>query len=251
MHTIFISDIHLHEENKELTQLFLNLLNALPKALDALYILGDLFELWLGDDAMSSYQQSIVNAIRDRTAEGLPIYFMHGNRDFLINTIFAKQSGVQLLAEHVVIDLYGKKTLLLHGDTLCTEDRQYQKYRKIVRHSFIQKLFLLIPVNIRKKIANHIRQRSKNYTSQVKLNLIDANNDAAIKLMQKNKVLQLIHGHTHRPAIHLNYIDDDLFSRYVLADWDKNGYLLIASNNGTLRFATLNLDSAIGLEILT
>ena len=160
MTTLFISDLHLSAERPDMTACFLRFMAEDTKNIDALYVLGDLFEMWIGDDEDSPFLQQIKQAFKTLTDSGVPCYFIHGNRDFLIGKRFSHQTGVQLLPEHCVIELYGKPTLILHGDTLCIEDEAYQRYRKKVHNKFIQWLFFRIPLSRRIKIGEKFRSKS-------------------------------------------------------------------------------------------
>ncbi len=151
MTILFISDLHLSAERTDITDCFLTFMKKETKGIDALYVLGDLFEMWIGDDDDSPFHQQIKSAFKQLTDSGVPCYFIHGNRDFLVGKRFSLETGVQLLPEHTVIDLYGKPTLILHGDTLCTLDDDYQRYRKKVHNRFIQWLFFRLPLSYRQK----------------------------------------------------------------------------------------------------
>lgn len=222
--TLFISDLHLDENHPEIASIFLQFLQNTAPLSDALYILGDLFEAWIGDDDLSPFHQSIIHALHDATSKGLPIYFIHGNRDFLISDAFLQATGCQLLAEETVIDLYGTRVLLMHGDTLCTHDRNYLRVRKKLRHPFIQKLFLLLPLFLRRKIANRMRAKSQGYTQSAPHWIMDVADDEVQRVLGKHRLELIIHGHTHRPAFHA--------ARIVLAAWHTQGNMLAWDNEG-------------------
>ncbi len=197
-YTIFISDLHLEESHNQKTNAFLEFLATTAAHADALYILGDLFEVWIGDDDNTLYNKKIKAALKSCP---IPIYFMRGNRDFLIGEKFAQETGCQLIEDPTKIDLYGIPTLLTHGDLLCSKDISYIKYRKLAHNSKCRRLFLLLPLKVRKWIANYLRNKSINaqkLKSTVEKNVVIA---TAIKLMLEYQATQLIHGHTHRPAI--------------------------------------------------
>jgi UDP-2,3-diacylglucosamine hydrolase len=241
-HTLFISDLHLEPAHPGITHLFLSFLQNQAAHADALYILGDLFAAWLGDDDSSEFNQEMMTALRALTAKGVPVYFMHGNRDFLIGKKFLQQSGCRLLTDPTVIDLYGTPVLLMHGDTLCTEDKMYLRYRYFARNIFLQKIFLSLPLSYRKKIANYLRSEPQsqnvgatggrpleNTNEYGRAPLAPTNMDAVQseidRVMQQHNVQLLIHGHTHRPAIYTN--------RIVLSDWhDDKGNVLVCAPDG-------------------
>ena len=154
--TLFVSDLHLDESQPEITTQFLQLLHQLQPSVDALYILGDLFESWIGDDYEVPHYQQIITALKSVTARGTPIYFLYGNRDFLIGKKFLRETGCQLLPDETKIFLYGQPVLLMHGDTLCTKDIAYMKARKKMRNRYLQTLFLLLPLSVRINIATTV-----------------------------------------------------------------------------------------------
>jgi UDP-2,3-diacylglucosamine hydrolase len=197
-HTIFISDLHLHESATKKTTAFLKFLATTAAQAEALYILGDLFEVWIGDDDNSPFTKKIKAALK---ATAIPIYLMHGNRDFLIGEKFAQETGCQLIEDPTKINLYGIPTLLTHGDLLCSKDTSYIKYRKLAHNPKCHKLFLLLPFKLRKYIANYLRNKSIKAQTLKSTAEKDAVTTTVIKLMRGYQVTQLIHGHTHRPAI--------------------------------------------------
>lgn len=216
--TLFIADLHLDEKQPHITHLFLRFLETQTAKADALYILGDLFEVWVGDDENTPLQGKVKHLLRTLSQQ-LPIYFIHGNRDFLLGSHYARQAGMQLLSEHETINLYGKPTLIMHGDTLCTRDVRYQKFRKKVRKRLYQKLFLQLPLKTRQKIASKIRAKSKMNTQQTDLSIMDVTPSETVKQMTLANVELLIHGHTHRPAIH----ELTTGKRAVLPAWHQVG----------------------------
>lgn len=221
-HTLFISDLHLEPERPEITYCFLNFLKNQALKAESLYILGDLFEVWVGDDNPSSFNRTIIKAIREVAEHNVSVYFMPGNRDFLIGNQFAKETGCQLLKDPTLINLYGTPTLLTHGDQLCTKDRKHQVFRKYTQHPFCRYVFLKLPLGLRKKIAQVIRQKSKKHTAYIPDDRMDATPKAVLSELKKYGAIQLIHGHTHKPAIH----EIGLQKRYVLGDWNNNGSAL-------------------------
>jgi len=226
MSTIFISDLHLDPQRPEITDCFLTFLEDSADRIEALYILGDLFEAWIGDDATDPEQQMIVAALKRFTDSGRPCYFMHGNRDFLIGSRFSDDSGVQLLAESTVINLYGEPVLLLHGDTLCTDDHRYQMFRRIVRNSWLHALYFAIPISARRALVSWIRKSSTSEIAQKPDQITDVNQHAVESTMRQNGVNKLVHGHTHRPAVHSFTLDQQPASRIVLGDWYTQGSFL-------------------------
>ncbi len=232
MPTLFISDLHLSQERPEIAALLLTFLQQHAVNAEAVYILGDLFEVWLGDDMILPEYQSAIEQIHVLADTGVPVYIMYGNRDFLMREQFEKLSGAKLIYEPYIIDLYGTKTLLLHGDTLCTDDVEYQKFRTMVRNPLWQDEMLAKPPAERLAMAKKLREISKTETAQKENDIMDVNQDAVLQEMRKHKVVNLIHGHTHRPDTHDFEIDGAKASRIVLADWYKTGsYLSVDKNN--------------------
>lgn len=240
MRTLFISDLHLDNSRADITQLFIGFLNSEAIRSDALYILGDLFETFIGDDENTALQQQVAESLSTLRQKGVPVYFMHGNRDFLIGKTFAKQSQITLIPDPTVIDLYGTKTLLLHGDTLCTQDTKYLTFRKIVHNRFLQKIFLARSLEKRRAMAEKARSMSKAHTSNAALSILDATPEEIPRIMKKHHVHQLIHGHTHRPALHYFWIKSQLYSHIVLSDWENRGHFLEYEANGVCRLKFWN-----------
>ena len=232
MSTLFISDLHLSGERENITELFINFLDQRASQADALYILGDLFEVWLGDDFIKpDYQQSLLT-MKQLSESGLPLYFMSGNRDFLMTEKFTELSGATLLNDPTIIDLYGTPTLLMHGDTLCIDDVEYQKFRKMVRDPLFISDFLSKSVEERIAISAKYREISKTETASKKMDIMDVNQQQVEDSMIENKVNQLIHGHTHRPAIHDFTAGGKPMKRIVLGDWYKQGSVLSCNDKG-------------------
>lgn len=241
MTTLFISDLHLDCKHPELAHLFEIFLQQHARGIDALYILGDFFEIWFGDDIQNDFQKQIIQRLKTYTDSGIPTYFMVGNRDFLIGQQFANESGCILLADPSIIDLYGTATLLKHGDDLCSLDVKHQWYRRLTRNKLIQKLFLTLPRKTREDIGNGIREKSMQRVRQLDYNLLDATQEQIQAEFTKHKVTQFIHGHTHRPTIEYFQSQDKSVCRMVLSDWGKLGNYLLCEPNGTKRlvyFAT-------------
>ena len=202
MATLFIADLHLQTEEPAITAGFLRFLRGEAKSADALYILGDLFEAWIGDDDPNPLHREIAAAIKVLVDSGVPCYFIHGNRDFLIGQRYARESGMTLLPEEQVLNLYGRNILIMHGDTLCTDDTGYLAFRAKVHTPWIQKVFLALPLFIRNRIAARMRAGSKAANSSKSMTIMDVNPQAVVKVMEKHRVQWLIHGHTHRPDVH-------------------------------------------------
>jgi UDP-2,3-diacylglucosamine hydrolase len=230
----FISDLHLRPEQPEMVQLFLQFLQDQSRdgELEALYILGDLFEAWIGDDFVPPGADTVIAALAQLTRGGTSVYFMHGNRDFLIGDEFSAHTGCQRLPEYHVIDLYGTPTLLMHGDLLCTDDVDYMKFRAMVRNAQWQQDFLSKTVAERMAIAQTARTESQQKTQQMATDIMDVNQDAVVQTMKKWQVPQLIHGHTHRPNIHELTIDGNPAKRIVLGDWYEQGSVLVCDRQG-------------------
>ena len=229
MATLFIADLHLQTEEPAITAGFLRFLHGEARSADALYILGDLFEAWVGDDDPNPLHSEIACAIKSLADSGVPCYFIHGNRDFLIGKRFATESGMQLLPEEKVLDLYGRRVLIMHGDTLCTDDPGYLAFRAKVHTPWIQKLFLALPLFIRRRIAQKMRDDSKAANSSKSMEIMDVNAQAVVEVMEKHHVQWLIHGHTHRPDIHTLDANGETAHRVVLGAWHTQGSMVKVS----------------------
>jgi len=232
MATLFISDLHLEEGRPDISQIFFNFLKNEAIKADALYILGDFFESWIGDDDLSAFNLSVMDALNNAVKSGLPIYIMQGNRDFLLGKKFMLASACTSLPDEHVINLYGERTLLMHGDTLCTADIAYLKFRKKSRMWFFQKLFLFKSLEKRRAIAANMRAASQAYTSTAPEVIMDVTQTEVERIMNKHRVKHLIHGHTHRPAKHLFNLNEKAASRTVLAPWHEYGSVLICDEKG-------------------
>lgn len=240
-HTLFISDLHLSEDFPATAELLFQFLKNTAQEADALYILGDFFEVWVGDDDRSDFNERIKDALREYTDTGIPTYFMRGNRDFLIRKRFAKETGVTLLKEPSVINLYGQRILLLHGDSLCTLDQKHQKSRKIMHNTFYQTAVLhLLPLKLRRYYGNRFRSASAERKSNMADNIMDVTFEEVVSVLSNNQTKIVIHGHTHRPAIHKFTVNNEAAQRIVLGAWhDKGNYLKIdqEANMALLDFA--------------
>ncbi len=236
MTIIFISDLHLDETHPSSKDTFLTFLTQCTQQAKALYILGDFFETWIGDDDLTPFNQIIINALRSATDQGLAIYFMHGNRDFLIGKKFLQTTACQLLPDEYVIDIYGTPTLLMHGDTLCTDDIHYLKARKKMHCWILQKLFLLKSLKKRRIIAQHYREKSKSHIAKLPDNIMDVTQAEVERVMNKHQVQHLIHGHTHRQATHSFQLQNKPATRTVLGAWHDKGNALICKADGQQEF---------------
>ena len=241
MSVLFISDLHLEAERPDIVRAFLHFLNTRAAGAEALYILGDFFEVWVGDDGMDDFQRSIASALRRLSDSGTRIYLMHGNRDFLLGKGFCREAGCTLLKEGSVVELYGEPVLLLHGDSLCTRDESYQRLRKRLRNPFSLWLLRNLPLATRHKLARKLRDASRMRTREKAADIIDVTPEVVPQVMAERRVRTLIHGHTHRPAVHKLQIDGRNAQRIVLGDWDRQGWVLEVDAQG-YRLAAFPLD---------
>jgi UDP-2,3-diacylglucosamine hydrolase len=230
--TLFISDLHLEDASPDRTEWLATFLTGPASEASALYILGDLFEFWIGDDALSSTAQHVAKALGNLGSAGVNCYFMHGNRDFLVGKKYASLAGLELLPEELVIDLYGTPTLLLHGDSLCTDDVEYQALRRQVRNSDWQAGVLALSIEERLQMATRAREASKQHTSTSSMEIMDVNRQAVVEAFGRHGVLRMIHGHTHRPARHSVDLQNGTAERIVLSDWYDQGSFLRVSEDG-------------------
>lgn len=229
---LLISDLHLEEERPDITRAFLHFLDTRARHAEALYILGDFFEVWIGDDAMTPFQQGIAQALRRLADSGTRIYLMHGNRDFLLGKAFCREAGCTLLGDPHTVELAGEKVLLMHGDSLCTLDIGYQKMRRLLRNPL--SLFILrnLPLDTRHRLARKLRSESRSQTRMKASDIVDVTPDEVQRVMARYGVKRLIHGHTHRPDVHALQVDGQPAKRIVLGDWDKQGWALQVDENG-------------------
>lgn len=229
---LLISDLHLEEERPDISRAFLHFLETRAIHADALYILGDFFEVWIGDDAMSPFQHSIAQALRHLSERGTRLYLMHGNRDFLLGKKFCQAAGCTLLPDPCVIELNGERVLLMHGDSLCTLDIGYMKLRRWLRNPI--SLFILrnLPLSTRQKLARKLRNESRTQTRMKASEIVDVTPDEVPRIMAEHSVRILIHGHTHRPATHSLQVNGEAAQRIVLGDWDKQGWALQVDRQG-------------------
>jgi UDP-2,3-diacylglucosamine hydrolase len=224
--TLFISDLHLTGEQPQTLTLFLKFLRHQAVHAETLYILGDLFETWLGDDTVATEMKAVLEGLTTLTGSGVPVQVMAGNRDFLMGAGFEAASTCHLLSEPTVIDLYGTPTLLLHGDTLCTDDIDYQQFRCQVRNPAWQREFLARPVAERLAMGRQARAESTARVREKSAEIMDVNPRAVEETLRRHGVQRLIHGHTHRPAVHEFHLDGRPATRIVLGDWHARGSVL-------------------------
>lgn len=231
--TLFISDLHLCASRPAITEAFISFMQDTASKVKTLFVLGDLFEYWAGDDDTDdAFHQLIISAFKNASDAGVKIFFMHGNRDFLIAQGFCRQAGITLIEDPTMIDLQGKKTLLSHGDSLCVDDVAYQQFRNQVRDKKWQTEFLNQPLQLRKQQIEAIRARSEQEKTQKSMDIMDVNADAITALLRKHQPDLLIHGHTHRPNLHTIELDGRLISRWVLGDWYEQGSYLACDEHG-------------------
>jgi UDP-2,3-diacylglucosamine hydrolase len=233
--TLFISDLHLDGSRPDITDQFLEFLQAEAAKAQALYILGDLFEAWIGDDDPDADKQRVIRALRSLTHGGVPCYVMHGNRDFLLGSRFCGETGTRLLKDGTVIELYGRRVLLLHGDTLCTDDHAYQRLRRTMRNPLVKLILRSLSLHQRQRLAQRMRAGSKAHIDamdQAAPYIMDVNVQAVVRTFQQYNVDCMIHGHTHRPAIHRVDVAGHTATRIVLGDWYDQGSVLTWDETG-------------------
>jgi UDP-2,3-diacylglucosamine hydrolase len=233
LHSLFISDLHLCASRPAVTDAFLNFLKTEAKQAEELFILGDLFEYWAGDDDLDhSYHQNIILALK-ALSQNTAIYFIHGNRDFLVGEAFAEATGASILADPTALNLYGHRVLLSHGDALCTDDVEYQAFKKLVRSQDWQTKFMRQPLTQRKAQIEELRKKSEQEKSYKSSMIMDVNAQAVEKMLQDFNYPEIfIHGHTHRPAVHQLNLASKHCSRIVLGDWYEQGSCLRLDDSG-------------------
>ncbi|PFG55912.1 UDP-2,3-diacylglucosamine hydrolase [Vibrio sp. ES.051] len=243
MMTLFISDLHLTPSRPDITQCFATFMRTEAVDADALYVLGDLFEFWVGDEDNTPFANQVRTEFKTLTDHGVPVFFIQGNRDFLLGERFCKDTGITLLDEVCTIDLYGTKAVILHGDTLCTDDIDYQKFRKTVHQPWLQWLFKHIPWFIKKKIVSKVQSDIRGDKKSKPLDIMDVNQSEVEKVMSQNGVNLMIHGHTHRPDTHFFDINGTKKIRIVLGDWYTQGSVLQV-NSDTFELQTRPFDTS-------
>jgi UDP-2,3-diacylglucosamine hydrolase len=232
-YSLFISDLHLCANGPKTTRLFHHFLEHSTAPAEALYILGDLFEYWAGDDDLGTpFHLEVTRALRALPSQGTRLYLMHGNRDFLMDQQLAAACGATLITDPLLLNLYGTPTLLTHGDALCTDDIAYQEFRQQVRSSTWQQQFLSQPLAQRKEQIEQVRKMSTAEKQQKSESIMDVNLNAVHELLHANHYPRIIHGHTHRPAHHLHHLDGHTCDRWVLGDWDTHANALRCDAEG-------------------
>nr|MBO2511191.1 UDP-2,3-diacylglucosamine diphosphatase [Gammaproteobacteria bacterium] len=239
---LLISDLHLEEKRPDITRAFLHFLDTRARQAEALYILGDFFEVWIGDDAMSPFQRRIAQALHALSETGTRIYLMHGNRDFLIGRDFCRAAGCTLLADPTRVELNGEPVLLMHGDSLCTRDLGYIRLRRWLRNPLSLWLLRHLPLATRQKLARKLRQESRAQTRMKASEITDVTPEEVPRVMAAHGVRTLIHGHTHRPAIHRLEVEGQPAQRIVLGDWDRQGWALQVDDQEGFRQTPFALD---------
>jgi len=233
MHSLFVSDLHLAVERPHIVEQFFSFLTGPARSAEALYVLGDLFEHWLGDDNFEDpLNADVARAIASLAASGTAVLFMHGNRDVLVGGEFARRAGARLLDDPTLVDLYGTPTLLMHGDTLCTDDVDYLQFRAYAHNPQNQARFLGMPLAARRAEMDALRARNVNAKLGKSAEIMDVNGSAVEAVLRKAGYPRLIHGHTHRPTRHVHEVDGHVCERWVLADWYENGSYLRCDASG-------------------
>jgi UDP-2,3-diacylglucosamine hydrolase len=230
--TLFISDLHLDPGAPAIARQFLAFLEGEARSAEALYVLGDLFEAWLGDDDPDPAARDIVAALRRLTDSGVPCFVMHGNRDFLIGRRFCAETGARLIEDGTIVERGGEHLLLMHGDVLCTDDRNYQRLRCIVRNPVVQWILRRLSLARRRALAARMREGSRMHIGAAAPEIMDVNAQAVAEAFRASGVRTLIHGHTHRPAVHELTVDGKPVRRIVLGDWHAQGSVLAWSASG-------------------
>jgi len=238
--TYFVADLHLTDERPAATGRFFRFLQEEVAGADALYILGDLFEAWIGDDHDEQVAHDTARQLKALVDAGTPVYFMHGNRDFMLAQAYAALSGMTLLADPTRIDLYGTPTLLMHGDTLCTDDVAYQTFRRRVRRPWVLALLRRLPHTLRRRMARQARAGSESAKAGKPAAIMDVNANTVVRVLREQHCCRLIHGHTHRPAQHIHAVDGRDCERWVAPDWYARwGYVVCDAQGCALAVADL------------
>ncbi len=236
MSVLLISDLHLTEERPEANERFIGFIEDRARAAEALYILGDFFEYWIGDDDLGEpFNAVIAGLLADLTRRGVPVSLMHGNRDFLIGERFCAATGARLLEDPSLVEIAGVKTLLMHGDTLCTDDVEYQAWRRKARDPAFQAQFLARTLPERRQAIMGMREKSKQVVQEKAAEIMDVSEEAVRQALRRHGVRRLIHGHTHRPGRHALEVDGERCERWVLPDWyGRGGYVEVGSGGPRL-----------------
>jgi len=234
MQRFFIADIHLNQNEPEITTGFLHFLQTLPNNSE-LYILGDLFDYWIGDDIADPLSQEVSEQLNKLKLRNIQTYFIHGNRDFLLGRRFAKLCAMTILPEVSILNHKNDNIVILHGDLLCVDDLSYQKFRRKMHNKWLQCLFLLLPRYFRKKIATKLRNRSNQYNQQKYEYIMDVNQQAIEAMMNNNQAKMMIHGHTHKPAAHQFNINGKAITRMVLGAWHDGANYIHQDQSGEIK----------------
>jgi UDP-2,3-diacylglucosamine hydrolase len=242
---LFISDLHLDAADPATLALFRAFLDKEAASSDALYILGDLFESWIGDDDDDAARAGVREALRVLTRGGVPCFIAHGNRDFLLGAGFMAASGCSLLPDPSVLAIGGRRFVLSHGDVLCTQDRSYQRFRRVVRNRAVQQCWRMLPLATRRSFAALARRRSHAYTSRAPESIMDVAPAAAATLLRANGGEVLVHGHTHRPQVHALEVDGNQRTRIVLGDWPARARVLAVDATGNYSLQLLRADGTL------
>jgi UDP-2,3-diacylglucosamine hydrolase len=244
MSTYFISDLHLEESRPDIIGAFFLFLEKIQSDANALYILGDFFESWIGDDENTELQLEVKQALKKLSDQGCELFFMHGNRDFLVGEVFAQETGATILEDPSVIQLAGVPTLLMHGDSLCTADTGYMKFRATIRNPSFLAPFLKRPIEERKITAQQLRAMSQANNQNKSNEIMDVTPEEVIRELEKHQVQHMIHGHTHRPMIHEIEANGGPAVRIVLGDWDTHVWYLKIDQKGEHHFKSYPLEEA-------
>ena len=241
MTTLFISDLHLCAERPEVNAAFFHFLQTSATEAEALYILGDLFEAWIGDDDPAPLSQQVIRALRTLSDSGTRLYFLHGNRDFAIGKRFARETGAILLKDHALVAIGNVQALVLHGDTLCTDDIAYQKFRRRIRNPLVLGIMRRLPLKTRQNIGIKGREKSMAANSNKSASIMDVTPATVTAMMSKYNVATMIHGHTHRPCCHELVLDDGTEARrIVLGDWGLKGWV-VSENDEELKLSSFDI----------
>ncbi len=232
MTRLFASDLHLDPARPDITAQFLGFLGGPARDAEALYLLGDLFEAWLGDDAPGALGETLIEALASLSATGVGLFVMQGNRDFLLGQEFCRRAGGRLLADPTLVTIGPERVLLTHGDALCTGDASYQRLRSLVRDPEVQRAFLALPVDRRRALAAEARAGSRAHLAGADEYITDVSQEAVERAMRLAGVSLLLHGHTHRPAIHRFRMEGRDCTRIVLGDWHRQGSILRWDDDG-------------------
>jgi len=232
MKTLFIPDLHLEADRPQIGEQFLAFLEGEARDADTLYILGDLFEFWVGDDDPNEHYAAMKSAMRALVDSGVPVFFMHGNRDFMIGDDFATETGVNLLPDPYLLDLHGTQVLLTHGDAYCTDDVEYQAVRQRTRNPEWQQMMLQKPLAERQAFAAQARAASLAHGKTIDDEISDVNDDAIATSFREHGMAVMLHGHTHRPAVHPVDVGGERAKRIVMGDWYEQGSVVRWDENG-------------------